>query len=360
MRRSIFLTFAGRDETFIEHVINYAGAALSSGPFLQAFPELLRPLVGLAVLYPNRKHYRRTAQYVIPLIEQRRADMERAACDPDFKYQEPNDLLQWTLVSSLRSDRSFNWNNDLICKRYLACTVAAIHTTAVMSSHILFDLASSPPELRATETLREEVLQVRAELSGGEWTRAALAKLVRLDSAIRESMRMGQMSGIGSGRVVTAPGGVTLEDGAYAPKGSHLCVHAFGVHQFDPSYAEPQKYDPFRFSRPREAFEARGDDKGVNGAAREETAAEKGTAYLQQRSTTAATTSPSFLSFGHGRHACPGRFFAIAELKLMLVEFLVRYDIKPIEQRPANMWIREIQIPDVKAELTVRRRTSES
>lgn len=29
------------------------------------------------------------------------------------------------------------------------------------------------------------------------------------------------------------------------------------------------------------------------------------------------TTSPNHLAFGHGKHACPGRFFAATEIKII-------------------------------------------
>lgn len=39
------------------------------------------------------------------------------------------------------------------------------------------------------------------------------------------------------------------------------------------------------------------------------------------------TTGPEHLGFGHGAKACPGRFFASNEIKIVLVEFLKRYDM---------------------------------
>jgi cytochrome P450 len=39
------------------------------------------------------------------------------------------------------------------------------------------------------------------------------------------------------------------------------------------------------------------------------------------------TTGHEQLAFGHGLHACPGRFFASNELKVILVELLRRYDL---------------------------------
>jgi cytochrome P450 len=37
--------------------------------------------------------------------------------------------------------------------------------------------------------------------------------------------------------------------------------------------------------------------------------------------------APENLGFGHGHHACPGRFFASNEIKLVLVDTLRRFDL---------------------------------
>lgn len=40
------------------------------------------------------------------------------------------------------------------------------------------------------------------------------------------------------------------------------------------------------------------------------------------------STSPAHLGFGHGKHACPGRFFAANELKVALAHLIMKYDWK--------------------------------
>lgn len=40
------------------------------------------------------------------------------------------------------------------------------------------------------------------------------------------------------------------------------------------------------------------------------------------------TTSPEHLIFGHGKHSCPGRFFAGNEIKVVLIYLLMKYDWK--------------------------------
>lgn len=39
-------------------------------------------------------------------------------------------------------------------------------------------------------------------------------------------------------------------------------------------------------------------------------------------------TSKEHMGFGHGVHACPGRFFASNEIKVLLVHLLMKYDFK--------------------------------
>lgn len=40
------------------------------------------------------------------------------------------------------------------------------------------------------------------------------------------------------------------------------------------------------------------------------------------------TTSGEYFAFGHGQHACPGRFFAAAEVKVAVCRLLLEYDLK--------------------------------
>lgn len=65
------------------------------------------------------------------------------------------------------------------------------------------------------------------------------------------------------------------------------------------------------------------------------------------------------LHFGSGPHACPGRFFAISEMKLILCQFLLCYDFKyPAGKgRPINMTLEDFFFPDPEAKLLVKRRT---
>src|SRR6478609_8997557 len=54
----------------------------------------------------------------------------------------------------------------------------------------------------------------------------------------------------------------------------------------------------------------------------------------------AATTGPDYLIFNHGKHACPGRFFAICEIKMILIELLAKYDFRLEDGKPGPELIR--------------------
>lgn len=77
----------------------------------------------------------------------------------------------------------------------------------------------------------------------------------------------------------------------------------------------------------------------------------------------AATTGPDAFNFGHGPHACPGRFFAVYVIKCIFIELLMNYDIHlkgsagKATERPPNQINKMIVQPNFGAEVEVRKRT---
>jgi len=70
------------------------------------------------------------------------------------------------------------------------------------------------------------------------------------------------------------------------------------------------------------------------------------------------STSTESINFGHGVNACPGRFFASTEIKVMLSYIIQRYDIKLEEgaSRPANIYTGTVCLPDMSAKVLFQRR----
>ena len=194
-----------------------------SGNLLRPFPASLKGLFGSILLAPNRKHFRTAAKHLVPLIEQRKADLNQSHEKKNNNHHEPTDLLQWNILNSLKNRDPREWDSELIAKRCMATSFAAIHTTSTEATNVLFDIASSPPEMGVLDSLREEAVHVYNE-SGKVWTKAGLAKLVRMDSAIRESLRLGALGAFGLVRKVVARGGLVSSTGVELPEGSKIAV----------------------------------------------------------------------------------------------------------------------------------------
>jgi len=231
-------------------------------------------------------------------------------------------MLAW-LMDNARGDEKFPWNLTL---RVLTVNFAAIHTTSMTFTHILYNLAAMPQYI---QPLRKEVEAVVAK---DGWSKKSLTKMCKLDSFIRECLRFNATLGAIS-MVRKAVKDFAFSDGTIIPKNTFVCVAAFAMHHDDANYANANIFDPFRSA-----------DTGIT----------EGEGIKHQ----IAATNPSFLVFGHGKHACPGRFLAANEIKAMLAHLVLNYDVKLENEgvRPSDMWFMVNCIPNRTAEVLFRRR----
>ncbi|KAI0362950.1 cytochrome P450, partial [Pilatotrama ljubarskyi] len=201
------------------------------------------------------------------------------------------DMLQWLVDSPEGKNDTLKEVSD----RVMMLNFAAIHTSSNSVSLTLYHLAEHP---ECIQPLREEIESVIGEEG---WTKAALGRLWKLDSVLKEFQRF---NGLGLVSLVRkAMKDITLRDGTFIPRGCGVSIASYGTHHDQSIYPDPQVFDPFRFSRMRE---------------------QEGEGVKHQF----VNTSTDYIAFGHGRHACPGRFFAANELKLVLAYILLNYDFK--------------------------------
>ncbi|KAM3424782.1 hypothetical protein BST61_g6763 [Cercospora zeina] len=326
----------------------YAVSVFKTGGIMRLFPKWSKPLVAPILTRDIHKNREICKTIALPEIRDRLKHLQSEIKDPH--YVEPNDALQWLLKDSIdlaKRDPS-NLDEDVIVRRLLLLNMVAIHTTSLVTTNTLLDIYGSPDAENFVAGLREECERVLAEF-GGVWTKDAVNKLIRVDSAIRETMRYTALGDINLRRLITAPNGITLSNGMHIPCGTRVAWSSYDVHQGEERYPErPHEYDAFRFSRPREEYLERV-KAGEN--------AERLQRVLEQKNTALIAVGNDWLSFGHGRHACPGRFFASQEMKLMIAHVVTNYEIKCEGGRPANMLINGSSIPSAKAELQVKLRS---
>ncbi|KAF7297355.1 hypothetical protein MIND_00969000 [Mycena indigotica] len=306
-----------------------------SSYILHLFPKFMKPAVAWFATIPNRRHSGIAMKYLKPLIKQRIDDMKKKQADPTYAWEEPNDFITWMVRESFKRNTEDETSVYALAYRIVLLNFAAITTTTIMSTNALLDIWSAPNAEEIVSSLREEAQKVLFE-SEGVWTKAAVNKLHRLDSAIRESSRISGVGGTSMARRVRAENGITLPNGFVVPKNSTLGVAMDGLHFDEQYYNQPNEFDPFRFSRPREE------------------AAESQKA--QVHAPKLVDTSVHFLPFSTGIHACPGRFFAANNIKLILAHILLHYEIQPFAKREPNISLGDISVVPVHAKMMIRRR----
>jgi cytochrome P450 len=71
------------------------------------------------------------------------------------------------------------------------------------------------------------------------------------------------------------------------------------------------------------------------------------------------TTTPDYLMWGHGKHACSGRFFAALVLKLVLAHIVLWYDVKfenAGDVRPEDVVVGFNRLPNPHTKVLLRKR----
>jgi cytochrome P450 len=231
----------------------------------------------------------------------------------------------------------------------------SLHSTALMAQNLLFDLFHSDPSMGYVDLLRAEASSALAA-AGGTWTRPAVMQLKLIDSTIRESMRLHPFASIGLPRTVVHPNGIMLqEDGVRIPQGTLLAVPLEPVHYDEALYPNPMAFQPLRFADPENI-------RGLMDALNPGEAGEACNTYAAgeeagaKKAKQGVTLDDAFLGFGYGRHACPGRFFAMNEVKVFVAHVLLNYEIEynPVRPKPIDaIWLK---LPLHGGKLKVRRR----
>ncbi|PQE10404.1 cytochrome P450 protein [Rutstroemia sp. NJR-2017a WRK4] len=307
-----------RNEDWIKISTTYTRDTFIGGRAMWARHPLFRPIYALysPELAKVRQHYTDAANFLRPIFEQRFAQMEVEG------FEEPHDMIQWMINNSGKNARDATFQGR--CQLLIA--FAALHTTSGLLGNVILDLAARPEYIRA---LRQELDENLPE--GSQITKQVLTRLRKMDSFLKESQRMNPLNLVTMNRKMMST--VQLSDGTVLPKGSFIGMAAGSI-AFDASlFPDPHKFDGFRFSRLRQ-------DPGA------------------ENKYQLVTTGKDSLAFGHGSHACPGRFFASNEIKTMLIELLRGYDwrLLPGTERPANLKSDMSLVVDPTAKIEIRKK----
>ncbi|KAK8035777.1 hypothetical protein PG991_001850 [Apiospora marii] len=311
-----------RDAEFLEACQSFNRNVALSGAFLNLLPGFLKPVLAPLVSSADYLRYKKCAKYILPTIKERLQILKNREKLPVFDPSPPSDYIQWAIDHAVNKEglESRELESRVIATRFAILCFAAIQSSVITLTNAVFDIASSPDCASSLDTMRDEVLRETATASATPaasptWSRAMMARLTHVDSALRESLRLNGFIERGVMKMVVAPGGVTLPDGSHIPQGTKVGISGWSVHHDNDIYADATTYDAFRF--------AKGPDSSGSG---------------NNKPQALINTSDHFMGFSHGSHACPGRFFAANQMKIALGHIALRYEIEPIPERPKNRW----------------------
>ena len=325
-----------RDEEWIKASSEWIKEAFRLRDIIGAYPRWLRPIIHwfMPSCWRLRGMLRRTQDVLNPHIHRReKVKADAAAEGRVIKY---NDCIEWFA-------KEYQGNYDPAIEQ-MTLTLVANHTTSDLTQQTMLDIAARP---YLFEPLREEVVRV---LGTEGLKKTSLYKLKLMDSVLKETQRMKpvmigkfqEQDSIGTmadtiaatfRRLATDD--VQLSNGYLIKKGTRIIFE--NTHMWDDKYHEnPLEYDAYRWLKLRED------------PTREHLA------HL-------VSTSTQHMGFGHGKHSCPGRFFAANEIKIGLCHLLLKYDWKLLDnaEAPKPLFYGMAILPDPDAKLLIRRRTPE-
>lgn len=169
-------------------------------------------------------------------------------------------------------------------------------------------------------------------------------------------------------RIVKEP--LTLSDGLFLPKGTHICLPAGPISK-DPAFVtEPEFFDGFRWCqdpKDRHALSTSTSKGSVIDGKRFQPSETEGLKESGHTLSLVPSTSTSFVSisassmhFGAGRQACPGRFFAGCTIKAIFSKILMDYEFKYEDgrdrQRPPDICVGEHILPNTSTPVLFRKR----
>ncbi|KAI1827034.1 cytochrome P450 [Xylaria intraflava] len=263
---------------------------------------------------------RMIAQYIVPEMRRIRSDhaqafqllrpeLERRSRGHDkTESKSHSDMIHWMQQRARKlGDRSFD-DKELANLQMLTAT-AAIHTTRLAIIHAIYDLAARPEYI---QPLRDEIFEVTKN-SNGILRKQHLTQMRKLDSFMKESQRHSPPSVATFQRKAMVP--IDLSNGFHIPAGTIVQCNTNMLDEAPDNWGDPNAFDGLRF------FKLRSKPEDAN--------------KFQF-----ASTSYDSMQFGFGNDACPGRFFASNQIKIVLAYILSHYDIKfgdGVVGRPKNI-----------------------
>lgn len=152
------------------------------GARLREYSHFMRPLAARFLVPEIRRVWRHQAtarRLLVPVMNERWRRQRSTA-----EYTRPNDMIQWLMDNNAREKKPRSFGQ--LAELHLLVCFAALHTSTLAITHMIFDLAARPEYVAP---LRDEAALALNQY--GSWSsKPALSSLFKLDSFMKESQRL--------------------------------------------------------------------------------------------------------------------------------------------------------------------------
>ncbi|KAL9581727.1 MAG: hypothetical protein Q9203_005780 [Teloschistes exilis] len=283
--------------------------AIYVGEALRYVPSLLAS--GVASLITKRHRALRTlVSGLYPVLVERL----KRHINSEGTEDKPRDAIQWIIDSSPRKNP---WTIERLLREVIGHLIFSSHAPKFALVMAVHSLCLHPEYL---EPLREEAQAAASTDFAQDGDEMPL-----LDSFLRESARLNPIDGVSMRRKVLQP--YTFADGTCLPQGSIVSIPQRAIMRDSMYYDNPETFDGFRF-------------------APDSTTAKKYT-----------DIDVSYPTWGLGRRACPGRYYASSLLKMVLGKLILGYDFEFADAKaPRVFQWRSAVVPRSSTKVQFRRR----
>ncbi|CAB4412600.1 unnamed protein product [Rhizophagus irregularis] len=295
--KPIAATMVGEELSDDKELVNsFANVTTDFIPFLSIPPVLnfIHPYLHRQVMIivfkylnnPFKMHRELIKKKITPVIEKRLREMKESGDN----YVSPIDILQ-RYTELLHKD--YTVDIDVVTDNMIISIFASVYNTSNSLTFCLtwYKLVNNPQFLKE---ILEEQEQLYKSNEKSYYSTEQIARMEKLDSFIKETLRVNVNNVALQHKTLSSY--FTFSNGYQVPKGRLVNIRLGEVH-FDKEL-QSQNADEFNAFR-----------------------------YLKKNSP-ATRADNSFLTFGLGKHTCPGRQFAVNEIKVALHYLLLNYDIK--------------------------------
>ncbi|QIW98298.1 hypothetical protein AMS68_003816 [Peltaster fructicola] len=253
-----------------------------------------------------------------------------------------HDLVTWAVQDAFDSGKAEKQSPDFLAARLSMMNFVSIDSTSITIENVFYDILCNLNDRSPRMTTGGNLLDdLRSEIQAAynkhhdhrsQW-KNIINDLPLLEACLKESFRLNNFISRTNIRKVMAPEGIDVPDIGRIPQGTVLGVSLWGAHHDEEAYPDAGKW---RMSR------------WLDGGEREK---------ISVFGKGSAKSLDQYLPFGYRRHSCPGRFFALRVVKLIIVHLLLDYDVEmSTKERPWNPWLGVSRGPPMGSSIRFTRR----